>query len=618
MPRASTLLALFALLALSACPPPPPDDDDVSGDDDDATAADDDDVVVGDDDDMTGDDDDAVSCYVELSGEVIAIDRESGAVLGLNDYHARAGGLILYVLPDVGDLSVIHTKDTMVEPGFWEAVLTDCSASVEVVAVVDENRDFVIGSTDVAREHAFNPVLLPTTGQVTGIDVYVDLPRDEDDTLGDDDDSIGTGGDDDDSIGTGDDDDSIGTGNDDDDSIGTGDDDDDASNPKGDDDDSNGLPGDGICPSTFDGDIVVTDLPLAPVVATANSGDYLEGPWAVAYLDEPGDWTMEVACDADLTSFIGILDADENLFFEPSDPTGISDNNPWNLGLAPTNGVHIEIPSVEGVPYPSPAPYEGITGVVVFDEFLTGNIIVKATAVHTEGQLYSSLTLAAPGPFQLIAPPGSTDVLVWAVLDDNSDGLFDVYVDPFDSYGPEPLGDGLSGITLDLGAGPPVPGTISGEVLYPDGVSQAADCQVVALFDTEPFTSSAVPVQSAPVVYGPTWPFPYEFSGVMPGQYWVAAYLDGDCDSTLGPQANDPRGAWTGPCSCPRAAPSPAWTSSCPCDQKGRVHSPSVVMISRASPSTPTSADGTVSTTCRVQVPCALRVSKAYRDIPGT
>ena len=497
------LLAIFATL-LIGCPEEEADDDDITSDDDDVVGDDDD---VANDDDVA-DDDDATPCSVSVSGAVIALDRESGAVLTADAYAERAGGLILYVLPDPGDLSVVYGKTTMTGPGAFTVQLTNCQESASVVAVVDQNRDFIIGSTDVARDHAFNPVLLPANGLVEDVDVYVDLPR-WDDSWG----PWGPGG-----PGGGDDDDDNG---DDDD-----DDDDDAWN----------------CPSPFSGDVVVDGYPAAPVVVTANEADFSWGPWTAVYLEAPGELTIDVPCWGPLTSFLGILDADQNLFFEPSDPVGTSDNNPWNIGLPNTAGVHIEIPGQDDVLPPSPPPYNGISGTVVHDGFITGDILVFATAVHPDGQVYSSATLAAPGPFALIAPPGTTDLLVWAVLDEDADGAYDVYSDPYDSHGPVDLADGIGGIVLTLATEPPLPGTLGGQVLYEANDATAADCLRVALFDEEPTSVSAVSVANLPLVNGPSFPHSFIFEGVAPGQWWVGSYLDIGCDSDQGPGLEDPEG----------------------------------------------------------------------------
>ena len=560
MPRLLLLLSLA--LSLVACPDPD-DDDDITDDDDDVDPGDDDDVIADDDD--AADDDDDTPCFVSISGAVIALDRESGAVLSDAEYEARAGGLLLYLLPDPGDLSVIFDKVTMTGPGAYTLPLAGCVGTASVVAVVDQDRDFIIGSNDVAREHAFNPLLLPANGLVEDVNVYVDLPRIEDPNGGgddDDDDSWGPGGpgDDDDDKGgpggPGDDDDLSGPGDDDD--LSGPDDDDDLSGP--DDDDDASIPDDDDdddllqCPSAFSGDVIVTDLPSAPVVATANEQNMLEGPWAVAYLGAPGEFSMDVPCLDGWTSFMGILDADENLFFEPSDPVGTSDNNPWTLGLPPTTGVHIEIPSVDGVLPPAPPPYDGISGVVIFDDFLTGDILVHATAVHPSGQLYSVATLAAPGPFALIAPPGSTDVLVWAVLDEDGDGLFDVYADPYDSHGPFDLADGASGIELNLAYDPPEPGTISGQILWPADDATGADCLRVALFDEEPIASNSNPTILAPLINGPSFPSSFLFVDVPAGQWWVSGFLDLLCDNDQGgPGPEDPEGRTDWPVQLPSA-----------------------------------------------------------------
>jgi hypothetical protein len=537
MPR--SLLLLLAL-ALIGCPTGD-DDDDITDDDDDATGADDDDATGDDDDDATGDDDDMTPCLVTLSGSVIGIDRESGAILSAEEYEARAGGLILYTLPNAANLAVIHDKVTMTGPGAWSMTLFGCQTDVDVAAVVDIDRDFIIGSNDVLREHPFNPVLLPANGIVEDIDVYVDLPRIEDDSMGDDDDddASGPGDDDDDASGPGDDDDDAsGPGDDDDDASGPGDDDDDLKGPDDDDDDSTLLQ----CPSNFTGDVLVTGYPQAPIVVTANEQDMTEGPWASTWMAAPGEYEIVVDCLADLTSFIAILDADENLFFEPSDPSGESANNPWNLGFANTAGVHIEIPTLITYPPPSPAPYEGISGTVLFPDFLTGDILVFATAVHPGGNVYSQATLAAPGPFSLIAPPGATDILVWGVLDEDGDGQYDVYVDPFDSYGPFDLDGAETGIVLDLTPDPPEPGTISGLVFWPDDDADGSDCLRTGIFDQEPMATTANPYTPISPQFGANFPAPFEFNEIPTGTWWVASYLDRACDNDFGPGPEDPEG----------------------------------------------------------------------------
>ena len=494
-----SLLALALLLGLAACPPPA-DDDDASADDDDATlddddaTADDDDVV--DDDDSAVDDDDATACSVELSGSVIAVDRQSGAVLSQVQYDERVGGLILYVLPDASDLSVIHDKVTMTGPGEWSLTLDSCPATLEIGAVVDADDDHIIMTPDVAREHAFNPIFIPGDGvPIEGLDVVIDLAR------------LGGAGDDDDASG------------DDDDDGGPGDDDD---------DDSVGP----SCPSSFSGEVVVTGYPDEAVAVTANAADLTFGPEAYVILDEPGTFDLSVPCFADMTSFLGILDADANTYFEPSDPQGISEANPWILGLGPSSGVTIEIPATEEIDPPAPAPYIGVTGSVAYESFTTGDILVSATVAHPGGTLFSQQTLAAPGAFSLIVPPGSANVLIWAVLDEDGDGDYDVAIDPYDSHGPLNVGNGVSGIELVLEEAPPLPGSLAGVMTFSGGAT-GADCQRTAIFDYEPAGPLAVPLdrQTTP---GPSSPVPFLFEGLTPGPYWIAGYLDLGCNNDVG------------------------------------------------------------------------------------
>ncbi len=540
------LSMLSLLLGLAACPPPADDDDASASDDDDATTddddvtPDDDDVTEDDDDSADDDDDDATACSLELSGAVIAVDRQSGQVLSDDEYAERVGGLIVYILPDVSNLAVIYDKVTMEGPGSWSLTLDSCPATFEVGAVVDADDDHIIMSLDIAREHAFNPILVAGDGEpIEGLDIIVDIarPHGSDDGGGGDDDDA-SGGDDDDASG-GDDDDGGG----DDDDGGGGDDDDDASG--GDDDDASGGDDDDSvgpsCPATFDGDVVVNGYPAEAVAVTANTEDMSVGPHAYVILDEPGDFTLDVPCFGDMTSFLGILDVDGNTYFEPSDPQGVSEDNPWILGLGPTSGVHIPIPAAVAVPYPEPEPYIGVTGTVAYDAFTTGDIIVSATLSHPGGLLFSRQTLAAPGAFSLIVPPGTENVLVWAVLDDDGDGAFDVFVNPYDSHGPVDVENGISGISLVLAEDPPMPGSLAGTVNWPGAVS-GADCQRVGLFGSEPVGPAVVPLD-VQVSFGPTFPVPFFFDDLVPGPYWIAGYLDVDCNNDVGGAGpEDPEG----------------------------------------------------------------------------
>ena len=460
-------------------------------DDDDSTPADDDDDdVVPDDDDVVADDDDATPEIGDttISGAVIATDRESGAILSADEYNHRVGGLIVYALADGNDLSVVLGKDTLTGPGQYEITISGWAGPVDLVAVVDEDQNYVIDSSDVLREHAFNPLLAEGNDQViSGVNVYVDLERRD-----------GGGGDDDDD--------------------------------------------DGGCDRTLmNGDVTLVGYPDGPVVVTTNSADLSAGPRELAALPGPQDWGLTTECNGHgTTAVLGSLDADGNGFWEPSDPWGDAPANPYVLGLGDINGVSVIIPSTEPISPPSPTPYVHVSGTVTYDAFSTGDILVRASAVNTNGQLFSELTLAAPGAFDLIVPPGTENVLVWAVLDDDSDGDVDVYVDPFDSEGPMDVGTGVSGIDLELDNVPPLPGTISGSLSY-SGDADPADCAKVGLFDEEPSGPAIAPLELASPVVNPTYPLAFQFTDVIPGQYWIAAYHDTACDS-VGPQPDDPDG----------------------------------------------------------------------------
>ena len=473
-------LGAWTLLMGSECEPPPDDDDDIVADDDDT--ADDDDVVA--------DDDDSTPVgSTTIEGEVIALDRESGAILTLAEYAGRAGGLILYVLPDAADLSVVFGKVTMTGPGTYSVTIENYAGPADVVAVVDEDKNFIIDSGDVLRGYAFNPMMAQGNDTtVSDVNVYVDLAR----------------------------------------RPGGGDDD----------DDDNGGP---CASTTFSGDVIITGYPDGGVAITTNSPDLTVGPREYVPLPGAQDWALAECNYHSTSSVLGCLDADANGFWEPSDPWGDAPANPYVLGLGSIMGVTVSIPSKLPITPPSPSNYVPVSGTVSYDDFLTGNIIVSATATNTRGQVYSEQTIAAPGPFELVVPGGTDNVLIWAALDADSDGEVDVQVDPWDSQGPMSVGSGQSGIELILGEDPPAPGSISGAVVY-DGPVTAADCQTVGLFDEEPMASSASPMMSVAAVSGPTYPFEFEFTGVLPGQYWVAAYLDINCDNPSGPGVEDPDG----------------------------------------------------------------------------
>ncbi len=471
------LIAGLVLAFLSASHCFPTDDDDDAVDDDD---------VVADDDDAADDDDFTPPVDTLISGEVIAIDRDTNVVLSLSEYNARAGGLILYVLPDASDLSTIFTKVTMTGPGEYEVLLEDYTGPADVIAVVDEDRNHFIDSSDVAREYAFNP-LAAAGGTIEQVNVYVDLAEP---WSGDDDDDDDAGG----------------------------------------------------CQVTeLDGDVDIDELevvnPGNSVAVTTNNAALTNGPWNFVTRMGEGPWSS-AECDwRGSTAILGYLDDDGNGYYEPCDPIGAAPGNPFVLGIGDVSGIQVPIPTDDLVDIPAPPAYVALTGTVTYGSFTTGDILVHATHVTTDGQLFSSATLAAPGAFQLIAPANTADVLVWAVLDADGDGVYDITNDPFASDGPMDTGLGVSGILLDLGD--VENGTFAGTVTY-GGPVAAADALHVGVFNTPTYDPATGPPVAWLVEPNPTFPYDFDFDEIPPGTYWIGSYLDVGGDDPDGAGPEDP------------------------------------------------------------------------------
>jgi hypothetical protein len=442
------------------------DDDDAGNDDDDGDDDDDDDVVVGD---------------TVITGAIIAVDRATGLELSPSQYAARAGGLIVYALPDGSDLSDVLGKDTMTGPGEYEITISGYIGPIDVVAVVDEDRNYFITNDDTLREHAFNPIAA-AGNPLEDVDVIVDLAVDQ------------GGGDD----GGGDDDDHVGCND-----------------------------------VTLSGTVVLDGLPEGTIAVTTNSPDLTDGPWSFTILSASGPFSLTECSALGTTSLLGYLDADGNGYFEPSDPIGEGDSNPVPLSLGDVAGAIITIPNSD-VDAPTPPAYVGLTGTVSYPPFVTGDILVRATHITTDSYVFSQVTLAAPGGFALLAPSDTSNVLVWAVLDDDGDGDADPAVDPFDSAGPMNTGFGVSGIALELG--PSAPGVLSGTITY-EGPVSPGDVLHIGVFDTEIYEPSDGPPVAQAEVLNPSFPHTYAFT-VESGTFWIGAFLDlgGDDPSSAGPE----------------------------------------------------------------------------------
>ena len=447
-------------------------------DDDDAIPEDDDDAT--DDDDAADDDDVTPLPDTVISGEVLAVDRATGQPLSDEEFLERSGGIVLYVLPDANDLSEIFTKVTMDAPGEYEVVLEEYAGAFDVVAVADWWQNSFIDNHDVPRAHPFNPLQADGT-EHENVDVVIDL----------------------------------------------------APQPSG-----------GGCPqcdtqTTITGEVaIVGGYAEGPIAVSTNTADLSNGPISRVLGDGSGpfsitewDWRGPIA-------LLGYLDDDGNGFFEPSDPIGEADINPVQLGLGDVSGALINIPSA-GASAPAPSPFVGLEGTVNYAPFTTGDILLYAVHRTLDGYIFSQVTLAAPGAFALLAPPHTEDVLVYAVLDVDGDGMAVPGVDPSDTYGPFNSDSGVNGIDLDLETSP-VPGSLSGTIDY-DGAVGSGDVLYVGVFDTPTFDASSSDPVDLLDFSDPEFPVDYSFS-ILSGTYWIGSYLDVGGDNPTGAGPGDPTG----------------------------------------------------------------------------
>ncbi|MCP4872421.1 MAG: hypothetical protein GY898_27290, partial [Proteobacteria bacterium] len=311
-----SLLLFFGLaLLLSASDCIPTDDDDMSDDDD-----------VSDDDDMSDDDDDVTPpAETVVSGEVIAVDRDTGVELSPADFAERAGGLIVYALPDASDLSEILAKDTLEGPGPYEMTVTDHLGPIDVVVVADEDSDHFIENSDIARAYAFNP--LAAAGEpLEDVDLVIDLP------------------------------------------------------PRGGSDCS---PRD----TTISGDVILDGLPDGPIGVSTNSANLAWGPLHHQLLEGAGPYSIVECSSRGSVAMLGYLDLDGNGYFEPSDPIGEAGANPVQVDLGDVSGIQITIPDGVSSP-PSPPAYVALTGTVAYDSFTTGDILVYAGHATTDSYVF--------------------------------------------------------------------------------------------------------------------------------------------------------------------------------------------------------------------------------------
>ena len=126
--------------------------------------------------------------------------------------------------------------------------------------------------------------------------------------------------------------------------------------------------------------------------------------------------------------------------------------------------------------------------------------------------------------------------MVWAVVDEDNDGFFDLSVDPFDSYGPFAVpANGVGGIPLDLSN--TAPNSIGGTVSYSGGGIVPEDILFVALFDNQ--GNFGDPTYVARYV-DPEFPVDFVVPDIADGTWYVSALLDIGGDSVeTGPGIDD-------------------------------------------------------------------------------
>jgi hypothetical protein len=472
-------------------------------------------------------DDDDELLPVTISGQVYAVDRQTGIELTSDEYHERAGLLLVYLLEDPEDLTQVIDKRTLAEPGTWAIEDFSYEGELHVVAIASDNSP-IIGANSLQRRYPFNPLRMEGRA-IDGVDIVIDLPDDwtasgGPEPGGEGSSGGGTGG----TGSTGDDDDGSNPSGDDDDGNPTGDDDD--AGGSGDDDDDDSTPE--IIypdPTTLSGSTVSSSLPNEAIVVTSNSSDLGDGPWGYTVLEGFGAFTITVANSHGETGLMAYHDTDGNGLFEPSDTLGVASANPYELGTGDITGINIEIPAATPVVPPTPPSFSPIIGQLNFGDYNpSGDILVFASYQTTGGAPYSGVVLNSPGNFGLVCPSDAEDVLVWAVFDADGDGSYDINVDPFDSYGPFDATSGqLGNVVLDLGGGASQ-GTVSGLVSYTGSVT--SDDVLYISISSAPPQPTTQPELSI-VVSNPNFPVMYTFADIDSGTWWVSGYMDIGGDS---------------------------------------------------------------------------------------
>ncbi len=330
-----------------------------------------------------------------ISGDVIAVDWETGEPIDTSEYSQYAGRIVVYAVADPADLSQPVGKMTLVAPGAYVIDVEPGMGQLYVMAVVDSNRDSFITARDMVREAVDSPVTVENES-LEDIDIYIEIWTGVEGGPG------GGGG-------------------------GPG-----GGGPGG------GGPG-GAC-APFDGMVTYESEQPTNLAVAAFTSDYLD-ILGVAFRQESGPYDLCATIYGASTNLIGYADADGNGMYEPCDPTGLAPDNPYALTEEGASGVDILIEGVGKPDLPMPLPYITISGSVVAHDAYAGTpIVVSASGSHS-GVLYATTTIDGPGDFSVRVPAYISGLLLSAITDSNGDGNLDPAVDasgqlpPFDAGG---------------------------------------------------------------------------------------------------------------------------------------------------------------------------------------
>lgn len=421
--------------------------------------------------------------FVGISGEIVAVDRETGAPLDSATYSARSGRIVVYGLLDPADLAHPISKSTLEGPGFYNMDVPEDSGTVYVVAVADVDSDEIITSVDLMREAAASPVTVGTDF-VEHVDITLDLvPR--------------------------------------------------------------GGGGGPVDYGPFSGNVFYdgVDADKTNIAVVGFRGDYASRAWGKSEQKGPGAYSVSVPIYGETTALVAYADLDGNGLYEPCDPAGLAENNPYPLSQGGAAGIDILIEGVGPIGLPRPIPYVSISGTVVANAEYSGTPILVTVRASGTAAVVGSLSLSAPGNFTLRLPGMLGDVEVTAITDSDGDGVLNLELDASGTSSATVGSSSVGGVTVTL-VQPLLDTGISGRISY-SGSPAPTDRVVVALFGEDGTVSDPILTQVYPASF-PT-AVDYTILELAPGTYTVLAMLDVDGDWNFGqqPSAYDIVGAYT-------------------------------------------------------------------------